>query len=201
MLPGMATANNADSGTVNPEGCRSFGVRKIHASKPSNILLGQLGAAHLDASWLPVSFHPVGNIVAIRSDANMLGLHTNWPIAGMKDMHALGDGADVNAVCRNVSGNMLAAQTESTVPVGIGVPRPVPATVSRGRSRHVSGERLCLGDASPSQARASGWVTVAAVSFVMRVAQSLGFSRVCATIYRALHLSKFTLGMPCRNPL
>jgi len=201
MFPGDAVTDDADSGTVNPKGCRHLGVRKIRTPKPSNVFLGQFGVPHSITSHLPVSSQLICDVVAISSNANVLGLHTDWPVASMKDMHAVRDGADVNAVCRNMSGNVPAAQTESTVPVRIGVPSPVPTARLWRQSRHVGSERFSLSDAPPTHDRASRGISVAAVPFVMRVAQPLGFSRVYTTINRALHLSKSTLGIPCRKPL
>ena len=192
MFPGDAVTDNADSGAVNAKGCRHLGVRKISTPKPSHVFFGQLGVPHLITSRLPVTPLPVGHIVGIGSNAKMPGLHADSPIARMKHMQSIGNRADVNTVRRNMSGNMDTVQSESTVPVWIGVTSPVPTTFNRRLSRHVSGERFSLSDSTPTHNRPSGRVTVTPQPGVVRTAQPLGYSRICAINYRTLHLSKFT---------
>lgn len=192
MLPGDAASDDTDGRSVHAKDFRRFSVGQSDAANPSDIVFGEFGCARPTSPRLPVAALPVVDVVGIGSNAKMVGLHADSSVTRMQHAHPVRNRSNVDAVCRNVGGDMDSTQPESTVAVRVGVSGPVPTTFTRRVAGHVGGERFSFSDASPTHDGTGGRVTVSTVPFVVRVAQPLGFSRMCATKYRALHLSKFT---------
>lgn len=157
------------------------------APNPMHIISRQLGATCPLSIVKPPTLNSLGDILSVSPQMKMGRLDADGPVTGMQHVKSRRYVAAVNPIGSDVCRNVPRSHAEPAIAIRVGVPRPVPASLSGWITGHIESERRSFGEPSASQSWPSFWVTIFTPSAVMRFAQPLGTSWIIT--HHTRHLS------------
>ena len=97
-----------------------------------SVVLASLGSIRVEAVSVPPNGPPanghVSHVLGVRAQSKVRRIHARWVIAGMKDVHALGDRAVVNLPRQAMSSDVPAVFLERSIAADSRVASPSPAS-------------------------------------------------------------------------